>query len=85
MKYTKNPLHWPLKYWSENQNQFTELSKIAFKMMSLPDSSVQSERYFSTAGIIYNKLSSSMSGDTFEKIYKIDFYIIICLIFEICF
>ncbi|XP_071036960.1 zinc finger BED domain-containing protein 4-like, partial [Parasteatoda tepidariorum] len=45
----------PLNWWEKNQNNFPILSKLVYKYLSPPASSVYSERLFSEAGIIYEQ------------------------------
>lgn len=46
----------PLKWWSDHQNQFMCLSKVAQQYLCIPATSVASERDFSTAGRTVTKI-----------------------------
>ena len=50
----------PLKWWKENETRFTNLSKVAKKLLCIQATSVPSERLFSAAGNIVNKKRASL-------------------------
>lgn len=53
-----NPLHW----WAHNKNRFPWLAILANSLLSIMATSVLSERIFSTAGLIVNKLRNTSTG-----------------------
>lgn len=58
----------PCKWWSLHSLQFPRLSVIARRYLSSPATSVPSERVFSKAGIIVNKLRNSLHPDNVNRL-----------------
>jgi hypothetical protein len=56
----------PLQWWRDNCSTFPQLAHVARSLLSAQATSVASERAFSSAGIIANKLRSSLSPDSLE-------------------
>lgn len=54
-----NPLNW----WRDNGNRYPNISKIAKKYLTIPATSVPSERVFSTAGDIITAERSRLSPE----------------------
>lgn len=63
-KYFKEPVEDlqadPSDYWRRNQERFPALSKLAKKHLCTPVTSVPSERVFSDAGLVVNKLRNCL-------------------------
>lgn len=58
----------PLKWWQLNKNNFPALANLARKFLSAPPSSVWSERLFSEAGNICEKLRNRLLPDNIEEL-----------------
>lgn len=58
----------PLKWWEENEAKFPSLAGLAKKYLAIPGTSVPSERIFSTAGTVVNKLRSRLSSTVVDQI-----------------
>ncbi|CAI5671109.1 unnamed protein product [Oreochromis niloticus] len=58
----------PLKYWGVNKIRFPTLAKIARKYLSVPCSSVESERLFSSVSHIIDEKRNSLTADNAEKL-----------------
>lgn len=55
------PLHIdPMDWWKMNENKYPRLAKLASAYLCVPATSVPSERVFSTAGLIVNRLRSRL-------------------------
>ena len=50
----------PLEWWGKNEERFPFLSQVALRVLCTPAMSVPSERVFSSAGLIVNKLQSML-------------------------
>lgn len=61
---TESSLHW----WKTHEIVFPNLSKVAKKFMSIPATSVPSERVFSLAGLIVNKQRSTLNPNNVDKL-----------------
>lgn len=63
IKPNQNPLTW----WKlAGSGKFPHLAKMAKKYLTVPGSSVRSERVFSNAGNIVNKKRSALSSDNLD-------------------
>ncbi|MGH0125645.1 UNVERIFIED_CONTAM: hypothetical protein FKN15_028197 [Acipenser sinensis] len=58
----------PLIWWKNNQTRFPSLAALAKSMLSIPATSVLSERVFSKAGMLVNKLRSSLKPENVDAI-----------------
>lgn len=58
----------PLKWWSDHQKQFQCLSKVAKQYLSIPATSVESERHFSAAGRTVTKIRNRLSPEVTETL-----------------
>jgi len=58
----------PLKWWSENEKKYPKLAIIAKRVLSVPATSVPSERIFSSAGLIVTKLRNRLSPEIVDQI-----------------
>lgn len=58
----------PLAWWINHKNEMPNLIKIAADYLSVPSSSVASERMFSSAGRLLNKLRCSLSAKHIDQI-----------------
>ena len=58
----------PLQWWKTNCYRFPGIAKVAKKILCIPATSVPSERIFSAAGIIVNKLRASLSNDNVDAL-----------------
>ncbi|XP_023036761.1 zinc finger BED domain-containing protein 4-like [Drosophila willistoni] len=58
----------PLQYWKINEHQLNALSRCALKFLSIPASSVESERIFSKAGAIITDRQSSLKAKHVNQI-----------------
>ena len=58
----------PLKWWETNCTKFPRISNLAKKYLSIPATSVPSERVFSVAGLTVTKLRASLDADTVDQI-----------------
>ena len=50
----------PLKWWNENSIKYPRLSVLARQYLSIPGTSVPSERIFSATGLLVNKLRNRL-------------------------
>lgn len=57
-----------MSWWKSKENEFPRLSQIAFRIHSIPASSIPSERSFSKCGSIINEKRSSLSPDSIEDL-----------------
>ena len=60
----------PLLFWKVNYARFPRLSLLATKYLSIPATSVQAERIFSTLGNVVTKKRACLDG---ERIHKLIF------------
>jgi hypothetical protein len=51
----------PLKWWQDHSCKYPHLSAVAKQVLAIPATSTTSERVFSTAGLICNKLRASLA------------------------
>ena len=58
----------PLDWWIANENRFPRIALIAEKILAVPATSVPSERIFSTALILINKLRNRLAADLVDHI-----------------
>lgn len=58
----------PLEWWRENQLKFPKIAHVARKVLSIPATSVPSERIFSSAGRLVNKLRNRLSSELVDNI-----------------
>jgi hypothetical protein len=58
----------PLVWWKENEGRFPKISHVAKSVLSVPATSVPSERVFSCAGTLLNKLRNSLSSDFVDTV-----------------
>lgn len=56
------------QWWMQRRTMFQNLSKVAFKMHSIPASSLQSERTFSKGGLTVNDRRSNLDPNTVEDL-----------------
>ena len=57
----------PLKWWNENHARFPVLAAVAREYLTIPATSVLSERLFSKAGEIITKKRSSINPNKADK------------------
>lgn len=67
-KITSDPELDIMSWWQSKVNEFPKLSQIAFRIHSIPASSIPSERSFSKCGSIINEKRSSLSPDSIEDL-----------------
>ncbi len=53
----------PVEWWKNHREKYQRLSKIAFKYLVIPGTSMPSERVFSNAGSIVTKKRSRLSDE----------------------
>ena len=58
----------PLVWWKEHEKDFPRIALIAKKVLAVPATSVPSERIFSAAGLLVNKLRNRLSSALVDKI-----------------
>ena len=58
----------PLQWWRENSSKYPYLAKLAKFMLSVPATSVASERVFSTAGDVVTATRSALSPDLVDQL-----------------
>ena len=61
----------PLVWWKRNEGRYPTLSRMAKKYLALPAISTPSERAFSTAGSIVNKIRACLLP---ENVNMLGFY-----------
>ncbi|KAK3097183.1 hypothetical protein FSP39_007211 [Pinctada imbricata] len=57
-----------MSWWSTNGDKYPELSKLARAVLSIPGTSVPSERVFSTAGDIVTATRSCLDPEMVDKL-----------------
>ena len=62
--------HDPLSWWKEHSRLFLILSNIAEKYLCVPATSVPSERVFSAAGLVLNRLRSRLSPEHVDTLFS---------------
>ena len=62
----------PLKWWEASENRYPNVAKLAKSYLSIPGTSVPSERTFSVAGMTLTKLRSNLDPDTLDEIIFIN-------------
>ena len=58
----------PLEWWGKNEERFPFLSQVALRVLCTPATSVPSERVFSSAGLIVNKLRSMLMASNIDAL-----------------
>ena len=58
----------PLKWWNENSIKYPRLSVLARQYLSIPGTSVPSERIFSATGLLVNKLRNRISSSVVDHV-----------------
>ena len=58
----------PLDWWKNNEKNFPRIAVIAKQVLAVPATSVPSERIFSAAGLLVNKLRNRLSCHLVDKI-----------------
>ncbi len=58
----------PFDWWSKNKSSYPTLSVLARRTLSVPATSVPSERVFSVAGGTVTKLRGALDGDSIDKL-----------------
>ena len=68
--YTSEPVRIAnhLKSWEASENRYLNVAKLAKSYLSIPGSSVPSERTFSVAGMTMTELWSNLDPDTLDEI-----------------
>ena len=57
-----------LTWWKERESKYPRISHIAKRVLAIPATSVPSERIFSAAGLLVNKLRTRLSCDLVDNI-----------------
>ncbi|XP_052792222.1 E3 SUMO-protein ligase ZBED1-like [Mya arenaria] len=52
-----------LEWWRRNENRFPKVVQVARSVLAVPATSVPSERVFSSAGLVLNKLRNRLNSD----------------------
>ena len=58
----------PLDWWKRNETRYPQIAVIAKRVLGVPATSVSSERIFSAAGLLINKLRNRLSSDIVDSI-----------------
>ena len=58
----------PLVWWQQNEQRFPMIAHVARKVLCVSATSVPSERIFSCAGLLINKLRNRLLSDIVDKI-----------------
>jgi len=58
----------PLEWWKINEDKYPKVAALARKILKIPATSVSSERIFSSAGLLINKLRNRLSSDLVDNI-----------------
>lgn len=58
----------PLEWWRKNELKFPTIAHVARRVLSVPATSVPSERIFSAAGLLINKLRNRLSSSLVDNI-----------------
>ncbi|KAL2088706.1 hypothetical protein ACEWY4_015605 [Coilia grayii] len=53
----------PLEWWRANQSRFAQLASLAERYLCIPGTSVHSERVFSAAGLVANRLRTRLTPE----------------------
>lgn len=61
----------PLTFWKNNRNQFPLLSQYARSLLSIPATTTNVEREFSTAGLVLNQRRTTLKPTEVDKILLI--------------
>ena len=56
------------QFWKTARDRYKDLAVVAVKYLTVPATSVPSERLFSTAGLVVSKLRASMSPELVGQI-----------------
>ncbi|XP_052806299.1 E3 SUMO-protein ligase ZBED1-like [Mya arenaria] len=57
-----------LEWWRRNENRFPKVAQVARSVLAVPATSVPSERVFSSAGLVLNKLRNRLNSDIVDVI-----------------
>ena len=73
MSYLQCEIVSPLSWWQNHKGELPHLAYLANKYLSVPPSSVESERLFSIGGMTYSTQHSKLLPETGEKLIKLCF------------
>lgn len=65
----------PLQWWENHASEYSKLSKLAKKILSVPASSAASERVFSVAGNIITEKRNRLGPKTVNNILFLNSYL----------
>ena len=58
----------PLSWWKSNADRFPALASLAHKYLSVPATSAPSERVFSAAGNVVDKLRAALTAENVDAL-----------------
>lgn len=61
----------PLQFWYNNRTTFPKVYKIVQQLFSVPATSCDSERYFSTPGLLINDQRSRVGSDFVDHLIPV--------------